>query len=148
MIDLQSLADLLIRGASLQIALAQLGRTPIDILDDVSRPEIQGLLVSVRRVLTNNLTASLYRRAMEGSIPALTFWLAHFPDSPFHHQGEGSKDRYATMSDAELMAEAKALGMTLEDLTAPLPGDNLTIASPPDPFDFPEEFPEPGVEQK
>jgi hypothetical protein len=103
------------------------------------------LLVSVRRVLTNNLTASLYRRAMEGSIPALTFWLAHFPDSPFHHQGDGAKNPYALMTDEELMAQAKALGMTLEELTAPLPGDNLTIARQPDPFEFPEEFPEPGV---
>lgn len=40
----------------------------------------------MRRVLTNNLTAALDRRAMEGSIPALTFWLSQNPESPFYRQ--------------------------------------------------------------
>lgn len=108
------LLRLLLRGASPLAACAQLGVEPETFLDWLQGSRFRARLIRALHLLSQNVAAALYRKAMEGSVAAQTFYLRHLPP-PEWPQPAASDDAspLQQLSDDELADLCRAHGIDL-----------------------------------
>ena len=114
----QALWRLMLKGASPALACQQLGLSLIAYLDTIDHDaEFQASMQRAIGTLSDNVVASLYRTAIEGSVYAQKFWLEHRPAALWASSKaeEAEPDEFAHLSDRELAAQ---LSETSGDLAA------------------------------
>jgi hypothetical protein len=106
----------MLRGASPASACAQLGLAVDEFHHWLADSAFRGRLELAQHLLSRNVAAALYRSAMEGSVPAQSFYLKHLPPPEWPASTAARPDdNLDLLSDDELSARCRALGIDLPD---------------------------------
>lgn len=118
---------LLTGGASPLRACQRLGVTVADVLRTLDLDlGFRALVDQAGQVLSGNVAAALYHKAMNGNVPAQTFFLRHRPPTDWKDPGETAADNFDELTNAELLARCLAEGIAVpleaQALLGPQPG--------------------------
>lgn len=111
--------SLLYRGASPAAACVQIGVTVESFLKSIAESEeFRRRCAEVTDILTGNVTAMMYRGAMDGSVSAQQAWLKSFPKPPWQQTEAAAHpmtfdELLDGLSDDELAELARAMGIDL-----------------------------------
>lgn len=115
----RSYLGLIAKGASPAGACQQLGLHPMSVAWTTEEDErFRSLLHRVNELLSQNVAAALYRSAMEGSVPAQTFYLKNRPPPDWSADttdAETVPDSQDELTDDELLAQFRQEALALLD---------------------------------